>query len=246
MKAHRIAPSRWYADADPKDLARMKRQIRRDGAISIRDIDNDEDVLVEKDHPWASRKPSKRVLQLGFYNGDFTISERVGMVKTYELMDRHFGWSRAPPRRRPRRKSANTCSTARYVRRASSAPHRSCTLGCASRPSSMALVERRVRRKDVGASDHSKATPTQHWVTPEALEEHPLASGPAGPYPLALRSADHPARAAESVLRLRSHVRGLCAQGQAQVRLLHAAGAPTATRSSQPSTSRPTARRASC
>ena len=95
MKAHLIAPSRWYADADPKDLARMKRQIR----ARRRHLDprrRQRRMLVEKDHPWASRKPSKRVLQLGFYNGDFTISERVGMVKTYELMDRHFGWSRAP------------------------------------------------------------------------------------------------------------------------------------------------------
>src|ERR1700712_3752459 len=93
MKEHRIAPSQWYADGDLRDLARMKRQIRRDGAISIRDI---EEEPVEKVHLWASRKPSKRVLQHGFYNGDFTISERTGMVKTYELMDRHFGWNRPP------------------------------------------------------------------------------------------------------------------------------------------------------
>ena len=44
------------------------------------------------------------MLQLGFYNGVFTISERVGMVKTYELMDRHFGWNRrAHGRHRARR-----------------------------------------------------------------------------------------------------------------------------------------------
>src|SRR3569623_13593 len=93
MKDHRLVPKQWYADANPKDLARRKRQITRDGPISIRDV---EDELVEKDHPWGSRKPSKRVLQLGFYNGVFTISERVGLVKTYELMDRHFGWNRRP------------------------------------------------------------------------------------------------------------------------------------------------------
>src|ERR1700712_4277199 len=93
MKAHQIEPTKWYADANPKDLARLKRQIKRDGAISIRDI---EEEPVEKEHLWASRKPSKRVLQLGFYNGDFTIAERVGMLKTYELMDRHFGWNRPP------------------------------------------------------------------------------------------------------------------------------------------------------
>ena len=68
--------------------------IRRDGALSIRDIDDD--VLVEKDHAWASRKPSKRALQLAFFTGALTVSERSGMLKTYELMDRHFGWDAKP------------------------------------------------------------------------------------------------------------------------------------------------------
>lgn len=95
MKQHLSQPMRWYADADPQALKKLLRQIRRDGALSIRDIDTDE--LVEKDHLWGSRKPSKRVLQYGFYSGELTISERLGMVKTYELIDRHFGW---PPRPR--------------------------------------------------------------------------------------------------------------------------------------------------
>src|SRR3546814_13550205 len=54
------------------------------------------DLLVEKDHAWASRKPSKRALQLAFYTGAVTISARAGMLKTYELMDRHFGWEARP------------------------------------------------------------------------------------------------------------------------------------------------------
>jgi hypothetical protein len=95
MKHHLAEPLRWYADADPNVLKKLLRQIRKDGALSIRDIDNDE--LVEKDHPWGSRKPSKRVLQYGFFSGELAISARTGMVKTYELMDRHFGW---PPRPR--------------------------------------------------------------------------------------------------------------------------------------------------
>ena len=56
------------------DLRKVLTRIRRDGALTIRDIDDD--VLVEKDHPWASRKPSKRALQLAFYRGAVTISER--------------------------------------------------------------------------------------------------------------------------------------------------------------------------
>ena len=65
--------------------------IRDDGPLTIRDIDDD--VLVEKDHLWASRKPSKRALQLAFYNGEVVISARAGMLKTYELTARHFGWA---------------------------------------------------------------------------------------------------------------------------------------------------------
>ena len=44
------------------------RLLRRDGALTIRDIDDD--VLIEKEHLWASRKPSKRALQLAFYTGE--------------------------------------------------------------------------------------------------------------------------------------------------------------------------------
>ena len=53
-------------------------------------------MLTEKEHLWASRKPSKRALQLAFYTGALTISERNGMLKTYELMARHFGWDTPP------------------------------------------------------------------------------------------------------------------------------------------------------
>jgi uncharacterized protein YcaQ len=166
MKDHSTEPKRWYADADPKDIAKLKRQIRRDGPISIRDID---DELVEKDHPWGSRKPSKRVLQLGFYNGVFTISERVGMLKTYELTDRHFGWNRAP-------KAATASQLTEYVLdRALQAQ------GLISQPSVMhprlrfsaeldKLVERRVRKNTllpVLIGDDK----TIHWAAPDVLDE---------------------------------------------------------------------------
>mgnify|MGYP003693921373 CR=1 FL=1 len=75
-------------------LRKVMRLLRRDGALTIRDIEDD--VLTEKEHLWASRKPSKRALQLAFYTGEVTISERTGMLKTYELMTRHFGWDKPP------------------------------------------------------------------------------------------------------------------------------------------------------
>src|ERR1700683_2721862 len=94
MKRHRREGHRWLSSVKPADLRKVMRLIRRDGALTIRDIDDD--VLVDKEHLWASRKPSKRALQLAFYQGLVTISERNGMLKTYELTARHFGWDLAP------------------------------------------------------------------------------------------------------------------------------------------------------
>src|ERR1051325_8369295 len=76
------------------DLQKVLGRIRRNGPLTIRDIDDD--VLVEKIHEWASRKPSKRALQLAFFRGILTVSRREGMLKTYELTTRHFGWERLP------------------------------------------------------------------------------------------------------------------------------------------------------
>jgi uncharacterized protein YcaQ len=120
MKRHRREGHKWLSEVKPAELSKVMRLIRQGGALTIRDIDDD--VLVDKLHPWASRKPSKRALQLAFYEGRLTISERNGMLKTYELMARHFGWIRRPiTRRSPLRRgtSPSICSTARCVPKAS-------------------------------------------------------------------------------------------------------------------------------
>src|SRR5215467_3016856 len=93
MRRRSLRPHTWYGAVKTGELRKVLGRIRRNGPLTIRDIDDD--VLVEKDHEWASRKPSKRALQLAFYSGILTISERMGMLKTYELMDRHFGWTKA-------------------------------------------------------------------------------------------------------------------------------------------------------
>ena len=114
MKRHRDEPTKWFADANRGDRKRLLAAIEAEGPMSIRDIDDDE--LVEKAHLWASRKPSKGVLQLAFYNGALAISERDGMLKSYELMHRHFGWdgARSPPSDGRR---LSTCWTARSGRK---------------------------------------------------------------------------------------------------------------------------------
>jgi uncharacterized protein YcaQ len=94
MKRHRRDGHKWFASVSTADLRKVMTLIRKDGALTIRDIEDD--VLVEKEHLWASRKPSKRALQLAFYTGALTISERNGMLKTYDLMERHFGWDKLP------------------------------------------------------------------------------------------------------------------------------------------------------
>ena len=166
MKHHRTEPLRWYADADPNDLKRLLRRIRKEGGISIRDIDSDE--LVEKDHPWASRKPSKRVLQYGFYSGHLTISERNGMVKTYELMDRHFGWPPRPRAATERQIAAYKLDRAlrsQALINTSSVLHQKVRMP----PDIAALIETRVRKKElvpVTVEGH----PGGYWAAPAALE----------------------------------------------------------------------------
>ena len=94
MLQHRKDPRYWGQTVTPADYRRVIRLIKTGGPITIRDIEDD--VLVEKEHLWASRKPSKGALQLAFWNGVVAISEREGMLKTYELLERHFGWDKAP------------------------------------------------------------------------------------------------------------------------------------------------------
>jgi uncharacterized protein YcaQ len=94
MRARRAEPERWFGTVTPADLRRVMARVRRDGPLTIRDI---EEPAVEKTHLWASRKPSKRALEFGFLTGALAVSGRRGMLKTYDLAERHFGW---PPRPR--------------------------------------------------------------------------------------------------------------------------------------------------
>jgi uncharacterized protein len=167
MRRHRREGHKWLASVKPADLRRVMRLIRRDGALSIRDIDDD--VLVDKHHPWASRKPSKGALQLGFYGGLLTISERNGMLKTYELMERHFGWSKPP-------KPASASEIAGYLLgRALRAQglvslNSICHLDAPSKPAVRRLIAARVRRKELVPVAIEGADKEEHWTLPETLD----------------------------------------------------------------------------
>lgn len=94
MKAFAARDSVWFKSVTAEDYKKVLNLLKKEGAISIRDIKDD--VLVEKTHLWGSSKPSKKALQKGFHNGDFVISAREGMLKKYDLRDRHFGWKSQP------------------------------------------------------------------------------------------------------------------------------------------------------
>src|SRR5437868_1641349 len=167
MKLHKREGHRWLRSVSPADMRKVMRLIRRDGALTIRDIDDD--VLVDKEHLWASRKPSKRALQLAFYTVVLTISERNGMLKTYELMTRHFGWDNPP------KGASATEATAYLLDRALRAQgvvslDSICHLDAPSKPSVRRLIEARMRRKELVPVTLEGAGKQEHWALPDTLE----------------------------------------------------------------------------
>lgn len=171
MRRHKREGHKWLTSVKPADLRKVLRLIRRDGALTIRDIDDD--VLVDKEHLWASRKPSKRALQLLFYTGMLTISERIGMLKTYDLMTRHFGWD-APPNKPPKPASVSD-TTAYLLDRALRAQgivslDSICHLDAPSKPAIRRLIGSRVRRKELVPVALEGAGKQEHWAEPATLE----------------------------------------------------------------------------
>ena len=175
MKLHKTKPESWYGSVPRKDYLALLRRIRNDGALSIRDIDDD--VLVEKNHPWASKKPSKRAMQLGFYTGDLVVSRRDGMLKTYELTERHFGWERPKP--------ASHTQYAQYLldRALTSQGIVSldsiCYGGLRWKAKVLALINGAVRRKELLPVEVEGGEGVRHWLAPAALEQASLGSAEA-------------------------------------------------------------------
>ena len=166
MQRYRREPGRWFSTVKPAELRKVIRLVRRDGALTLRDIDDDE--LQEKAHLWASRKPSKRALQLAFSMGALTVSAREGMLKSFELTQRHFGWDR-PPR------GASESEVARYrLERALRAQgivslDSICHLEASQKPKVRRQIEADVRRGTLvqvvlESSEHD------HWARPEVLD----------------------------------------------------------------------------
>jgi uncharacterized protein YcaQ len=173
MRRYRATPRWWFGAVKPQDLRKVLRLIRRNGPISIRDIDDDE--LVEKDHAWASRKPSKRALQLAFYTGLLTVSERAGMLKSYELMERHFGWEKRP--RAASERETNTYMLERALRAQGLVSLDSiCHLDAPRKAAIRKLIAARVRRKELVPVSVEGAGRVEHWTQPGLLDAPPPAA----------------------------------------------------------------------
>ena len=169
MKQHRISPISWFSTVTTADVRKVMTRIRDGGALSIRDIDDD--TLVEKDHAWGSRKPSRRALQFAFFMGKIAVSERAGMLKTYELIERHFDWEAMP-------KAATVRQTTEYLLdRALLAQgvvslDSICHLDAKRKPLVRAIIDARVRRGTLIPVAIEHAGKTEHWASPETLAEH--------------------------------------------------------------------------
>jgi uncharacterized protein YcaQ len=157
----------WFTSVTAADLRKLLARIKKHGALTIRDIDDD--VLVEKNHAWASRKPSKRALQLAFYKGAVTVSQRTGMLKTYELTDRHFGWER-PPRPASERELLSYLLDRALRAQGLVSLDSVCYLDAKRKPAIRRLIETRMRRKELVAVEIEGAGKMQHWAQPEALD----------------------------------------------------------------------------
>ena len=156
----------WFGKVSNGDLRKVLARIRREGALTIREV---EDEPVDKDHAWGSRKPSKRVLEAAFYKGLVTISQRAGMLKTYELMTRHFGWDRLP-RAATERETLNYLLDRALRSQGIVSVESICYLDSPRKPAMRRLLDSRVRRKELIPV---QLGPSLHWVHPDTLDAMP-------------------------------------------------------------------------
>jgi uncharacterized protein len=129
-------------------------------------------VLAEKDYSWGSRKPSKRALEVAFYKGLVTISQRAGMLKTYELLTRHFGWERLP-RAAIERETQNYLLDRALRSQGIVSVESICYQDPLRKPAMRRLLESRVRRKELIPVQVEGAGQSLHWIRPDALDTIP-------------------------------------------------------------------------
>jgi uncharacterized protein YcaQ len=109
------------------------------------------------------------VLRLGFFAGDLVVSQRAGMVKTYELTNRHFGWRKRP-------KPATGAQFAAYMLRRALVSQGVVSLdsicygNLATKPQVAAAIEAEVRRKRLMPVRIEGFEKVPHWAEPAVME----------------------------------------------------------------------------
>lgn len=172
MREHKREGHKWYATVKPADMRKVMRLLRA-GPLTIRDIEDD--VLTEKEHLWQSRKPSKRALQLAFYTGVATVSARAGMLKTYDLMTRHFGWDKLPKPASAREITAYLLDRALRSQGVVSLDS-VCHLDAPRKKAVASLIGSRVRRGELVPVAVEGAGKQEHWAAPAALDPGEVSS----------------------------------------------------------------------
>jgi uncharacterized protein YcaQ len=161
------SPSSWFSKVKKADFRRVITRIQNEGALSLRDMRDKK--LEDKDHPWASRKPSQLALQLGFHSGKLTVSERIGMLKKYELSSRHFAWSKRP-------KAASELEVLNYTldralrSQAVVSLESICHLNAKIKPNINRLIESKVSSRELIEISISGIESIKFWTRPETLE----------------------------------------------------------------------------
>ncbi len=175
MRRRKESPSNWFGTVSPAERARVLKRVREEGALTIRDIEDD--VLEEKNHPWASRKPSKRALQQLFYEGRLTISARSGMLKSYELAERHFGWEARP--RAPTEAQVLDYMLDRALRAQGLVSLDSiCHLAPRLKGPMQERIEARVARRRLAPVSIEGGERVPHWAEPATLDAATAATAP--------------------------------------------------------------------
>lgn len=173
MKTRRQNKHKYFSSVKSEDIRKVLRLIKKEGPISIRDIDDD--VLVEKAYLWDSRKPSKKVLQWGFNIGDLVISEREGMLKKYELTLRHFDWKKKP-------KAATPLQVLDYIidralrSQAVVSLDSICYLAPRLKPAVLKRLDGRTRKKALVQVQVRGIEKEKFWMAPDNLQSIPIAS----------------------------------------------------------------------
>jgi len=91
------------------------------------------------------------------------------MLKTYELMNRHFGWER-PPKPASEREILNYLLDRALRSQGVVSLESACYLDAPRKPAMRRLIERKIRRKELVPVALEGAGKLKHWARPETLE----------------------------------------------------------------------------